>query len=109
MEKIPLVLSTLEKYPIKSLKVADIHFGFNNNRIIKLLGDRGQAISQINFQEVEKIENEISEYIKVRSNFARVQEVVSVFVTFAHEDGRDAAIQFTGNDNSWVHNIQSYI
>ena len=60
---IPDLLAEYTSDSKENLEIAQIHFGFNNTEVIKLLKNRGYAIATLNFKEVDAIEEQLDAYI----------------------------------------------
>lgn len=75
-----LVTSNLGK-----VRVADITFGRNNGRLIRLLKERGEAIIEQDFKKVHHVEDQINE--RIRNNYERLTTPNHAFIVFEEEEG----------------------
>lgn len=67
------------------MRVAELTFGRNNGRLIRLLKKRGGAIAEQEFLEVRQIEKEINSQIK--NNYEKLTTPNMAFITFEEEEG----------------------
>lgn len=64
------------------IKIAIMTMAFNNPDMIKLLGKRGQGISEQNWAKVGKIEDKIMALKNDPVKFERLTTPVTCFITF---------------------------
>lgn len=74
------------------MKVAKISFAYNNEKLIKMLRQRGTAIKEQEWEQVDKIESKINEL--KNSQFEKLTRPRSAFVTFETEDAYERACKF---------------
>lgn len=77
---------------IQEVRIADIVFAFNNDKLIKLLKQRGQFIMNQKYDKAAEIEKQIMEY--KNANLADLIRPVDAFITFEEEDGKIVAEEF---------------
>ena len=75
-------------------KICFVDFTNDNGPIIKLLTDRGNAIREYNFKEVEKLNNEILTYKNDKELKRKHRRPISCFITFMYPDGKKIAEDF---------------
>ena len=71
-------------------EIADLTFGFNNKKILKLLTQRAAALKASKFKIARDFEKKITE--EKNKNFDRIVRPNSFFCTFRHEVGQHKAI-----------------
>ena len=81
-----MAASTLSK-----VRVADITFGRNNGRLIRLLKERGESIVDHDFEKVHEIEAKINE--RIRINYERLTTPNHAFIVFEEEEGMKIALR----------------
>ena len=75
----------MKSIKITEVKIADIVFAFNNAELIQLLRARGGHIMYQRFDEMRKVEQQISTL--KNEKFADLTKPVDAFITFEEEDG----------------------
>ena len=90
---------------ITDVKIADIVFAFNNDKLIKLLKVRGQHIMFQRYDKAALVEAEIMEY--KNNNIHDLIRPVDAFITFEEEDGKIIAEEFEPEYNFWGTKIPS--
>jgi hypothetical protein len=84
---------------IEEVRIADIVFAFNNDKLIKLLKQRGMFIMQQKYDKACEIEKQIMEYKE--ANINDLIRPVDAFITFEEEDGKIVAEQFEPKFSFW--------
>jgi len=64
------------------IKIAIMTLAFNNQDMIELLKDRGNAIMKQNWEKKRQIERKIIDLKNVKTNYKRLITPVHVFLTF---------------------------
>lgn len=72
--------------------MADIIFAYDNAELIDLLRKRGHAIQHLKFEEVEKLEFDITS-LKNRA-YDKLTVPVCAFITFEHEEAHSEALKY---------------
>ena len=96
-----------KKEPVE-IKVFDVTFAYNNNMLIKLLVKRGTAITNLDFDTVDKLDADILELIgdyKIDNGvetgmYMKLTKPVCAFVTFETDDGKNEALAYS-EKKSW--------
>ena len=80
----------LEDEPDK-IKVAVMTLAFNNRDMILKLKDRGEAIEDMNWEKVHKLEQEMIDLKNKddHANLKRLTTPVHIFLTFQNEEGAE--------------------
>lgn len=90
---------------ISEVKIADIVFAFNNDKLIKLLKMRGQHIMFQRYDKSAEVEKQIMDY--KNSNIDDLIRPVDAFITFEEEDGKIVAEEFEPQYNFWGTKLMS--
>ena len=77
------------------IKVADISFAFENHELIKKLKERGTAIKKLDYEKINKLDEEIDKYVREPDNREKLRRPVCAFITFEREIGHEEAIDLT--------------
>jgi len=75
-------------------KIIDIQFAYNNHKLISKLQQRGTAITNLNFKNLNKIDKEIEAIIKNEDMYESLTRPVCAFITFESDDAYTAALTF---------------
>lgn len=73
--------------------VADIQFAYDNHELIALLRKRGAAITKLDFNKMEELDNELT--IMVKENYIKLTRPVCAFITFESDDGYNEALSYS--------------
>jgi hypothetical protein len=79
-----------EDEPQSRIRIVTITFSFDNGKLLKLLGERGEAIRSEDFIKMRKIESEINELKE--KELDKLTRPCSAFVTLENEEGYNRAI-----------------
>lgn len=80
---------------IEQVKIADITFGYANQKLIAALDVRGKAIAHNKFDKVRKESKKIAELVadeKIKSDLTRP---TAAFIVFEEEEGAATALKST--------------
>ena len=78
-------------YGISEIKVADITFAFDNQKLIASLRKRGNSIALNKFDEVNKENEKINQLFK--DEYTALTVPTSAFITFEEEEGASWALK----------------
>jgi len=84
----------------EEVKIADIIFGYVNQKLIAALATRGHAIARNKFDKVRKEDAKIGELIE--TEFDELTRPTAAFIIFEEEEGAAQAVKAAGNDDRRV-------
>ena len=84
-----------EKPEEAHVTVANIEFAYNNHELIKLLQQRGLAITYLQFEKVKELDEKITALFKDEKKVEMLTRPVCAFITFENDEGTNEAIAYS--------------